>query len=353
MATNLFAPLAQSNKTALVEFKAGKMTLANNKVTPDKRKGLVQLTQSPDSLIHFIWKDRTTGNTEDDLIIFPEEATFKRISQCTTGRVYLLEFKSSSKKHFFWLQESKTDNDEENCKKINEYINSPPNPDQGATSGPATGLGGIDQNALFQMFGQARGGSSASTPGSSNAATNASIANLQNILTGMGVPSSTINNFMQRQQPQQQQQNTPATQQVAPSTPLTSAQASNSGASLSQIMNADTVLPLIMNNPDIVNQLLPLLPEERRTPEEIQSVLRSPQFQQSLEVFNSALQSGQLTDMIRQFNIQTNGGPQTIESFLTQLQSQAQQRQQSTSNTSSSNTSGDKEKKDDDKMDTN
>lgn len=49
----------------LVEFRAGKMTLKGNVVTPDKRKGTVYIQQSDDSLIHFCWKDRTSGNVDD------------------------------------------------------------------------------------------------------------------------------------------------------------------------------------------------------------------------------------------------------------------------------------------------
>ena len=39
-----------------------------------------------------------------DLIIFPDDIEFKHVPQCTTGRVYLLKFKSSSRKFFFWMQ---------------------------------------------------------------------------------------------------------------------------------------------------------------------------------------------------------------------------------------------------------
>ena len=39
-----------------------------------------------------------------DLIIFPDDVEFKHVPQCTTGRVYLLKFKSSSRKFFFWMQ---------------------------------------------------------------------------------------------------------------------------------------------------------------------------------------------------------------------------------------------------------
>lgn len=117
----------------LVEFKAGKMTMKGKMVYPDTRKGLLYVYQSDDSLMHLCWKDRTSGVIEDvtllfffvhliiiqlnveiniilyffflqDLIIFPDDCEFKHVSQCKTGRVYLLRFKLSSKKFFFWLQ---------------------------------------------------------------------------------------------------------------------------------------------------------------------------------------------------------------------------------------------------------
>ncbi len=49
----------------LVEFKAGKMNIKDKMVQPDKRKGLVYVYQSEDSLMHFCWKDRNTGIVED------------------------------------------------------------------------------------------------------------------------------------------------------------------------------------------------------------------------------------------------------------------------------------------------
>lgn len=49
---------------SLVEFRAGKMTLNNGTVTADTRKGLVYMKTS-DSLLHFCWKDRQTGEVAD------------------------------------------------------------------------------------------------------------------------------------------------------------------------------------------------------------------------------------------------------------------------------------------------
>ena len=55
----------RSQNKNLVEFKAGKMTMKGKMVHPDKRKGLLYVYQSEDSLMHFCWKDRVTGVVED------------------------------------------------------------------------------------------------------------------------------------------------------------------------------------------------------------------------------------------------------------------------------------------------
>lgn len=135
-----------SGPKALVSFKAGKMNLdsGTNLVTADKRKGQVTVEQGEhDQLMHFKWKDRTSGNVEDDLIIFPDDIEFRKVKACTTGRVFILKFKSSSRKMFFWMQESKADKDEENCKKVNDYLNNPPAARAGGGgSGSGSGRGG-------------------------------------------------------------------------------------------------------------------------------------------------------------------------------------------------------------------
>lgn len=54
-----------AGKKNLVEFKAGKMYLQGKMCHADKRKGLVFVHQSEDSLMHFCWKDRTSGKVEE------------------------------------------------------------------------------------------------------------------------------------------------------------------------------------------------------------------------------------------------------------------------------------------------
>lgn len=144
MSSALFGASSQTRSKNLVEFKAGKMNLKGKMVQPDKRKGLVYVYQSDDMIMHFCWKDRTTGIVEDDLMIFPDDVEIKRVAQCTTGRVYIMKFKISNKKFFFWMQETDTDKDEKLWKKVNDSLNNPPQ--AGSTSSSATsgerGVGG-------------------------------------------------------------------------------------------------------------------------------------------------------------------------------------------------------------------
>merc|ERR1739846_198747 len=145
--------------------------------------------QGDDQLMHFKWKDRTTSTIEDDLIIFPDDVEFKKVPQCTTGRVFILKFKNSTRKLFFWMQEPKDDKDEEFCKKVNDYLNNPPAPgsnnSRGGSGGSAGGIPGLDlsnlgdselqsllnnmnQSQLMQLFGGGGGalGAASSSSGS-------------------------------------------------------------------------------------------------------------------------------------------------------------------------------------------
>ncbi|KAF8995867.1 hypothetical protein BGZ52_011635, partial [Haplosporangium bisporale] len=58
-----------------------------------------------------------------DLILFPGDAELIAVPQCTTGRVLVLQFKSSSQKLFFWLQEANADRDQIILQQANALIN--------------------------------------------------------------------------------------------------------------------------------------------------------------------------------------------------------------------------------------
>jgi hypothetical protein len=87
------------------------------------------------------------------LIIFPDEAEMIPVEECTTGRVYLLKFKSSSQKLFFWMQRKDSDMDEEWINKVNQLINDPQSAmDEGRHSDRGMGFPSDSQD-LMQMLG--------------------------------------------------------------------------------------------------------------------------------------------------------------------------------------------------------
>ncbi|XP_038577671.1 proteasomal ubiquitin receptor ADRM1 isoform X2 [Micropterus salmoides] len=356
-----------SSSKYLVEFRAGKMTLKGNVVTPDKRKGTVYIQQSDDSLIHFCWKDRTTGNVDDDLIIFPDDCEFKRVSQCTTGRVYVLKFKAGSKRLFFWMQEPKTDMDEEHCRKVNEYLNNPPIPGT-AGSGGGSGhelsalggegglqnlLGNMSHNQLMQLIGPTglgglglgalAGPGLANLLGSGGPATSSSSSSSRSQSAAATTASGGAPRLSSSQAP-----TTPVTPAasavspttVAPSTPAaaptpvvpasvgspTSHQpiqlsdlqsilatmnvpasdaAQGSSMDLASVCTPEMMAP-ILTNAEVQQRLLPFLPSGEsllQSADEIQSTINSPQFQQAMSMFSSALASGQLGPLLSQFGL--------------------------------------------------
>uniref|UniRef100_A0A3Q3MG87 ADRM1 26S proteasome ubiquitin receptor n=1 Tax=Labrus bergylta TaxID=56723 RepID=A0A3Q3MG87_9LABR len=245
-----------SSSKYLVEFRAGKMTMKGSTVTPDKRKGQVYIQQTDDSLIHFCWKDRTTGNVDDDLIIFPDDCEFKRVNQCTTGRVFVLKFKAGSKRLFFWMQEPKTDKDEENCRKVNEYLNNPPMP--GALG--SGGSGGHDLSALGGGLGALAGPGLANLLGSSSSSSSSSVPAASNSSTRLDLAS---------------------------------------------VLTPEVMAPILVN-PEVQQRLMPYLPSGESLPqssEELHNTLSSPQFQQAMSMFSSALASGQLGPLMNQFGL--------------------------------------------------
>merc|ERR1712158_164038 len=289
---------------ALVEFRAGKMTTAtgSNLVSPDRRKGLIQVEQGEDQLMHFKWKDRGTGVVEDDLIIFPDDIEFVRVKQCTTGRVFVLKFKSSSRRMFFWMQEPKEDKDEEYCKKVNDCLNKTPGSDGGSSGG--LGLGGLANSGILSNRANRDSASTpstrersenspsttapvpASTTEGSSSTTKATpsdsaggaagnvpiqLMDLQSVLSGIKVPSSS------KEPP----------------------------VDLSSGVTGEIIKPLL-NNPDFVQKMKELLPPSGETEDpanEISSTISSPQFKQALQMFSSGLQSGQLGPLIREFGL--------------------------------------------------
>lgn len=97
------------------------MTKENGIVKPDERKGKVQLFRE-DQLLHFQWVLRNDNKVEDDFILFPDEAKFKRVEKVTNSKVFYLDF--GTRQNFYWLQEFKNDEEAtEIVNKVNSVLN--------------------------------------------------------------------------------------------------------------------------------------------------------------------------------------------------------------------------------------
>ncbi|XP_968223.2 proteasomal ubiquitin receptor ADRM1 [Tribolium castaneum] len=321
----------------LVEVRAGKMSLKGRMVYPDKRKGLLYVYQSEDSLMHFCWQDRTSGIVEDDLIIFPDDCEYIKVPQCTTGRVYLLKFKSSNRKFFFWLQEPRTDKDEDNCKRINELLNNPSSAVQSSQS-PDQDLqslfNNMSQSQLMQLFGGGvgqMGGLSSLLgtirgPNSGSARTNTTPA-ITHRTTVPSTPTTNTTTTAVSQSPATPQTTTAPT--TAPGAPranrssdspcghkiqLSDLQNFLQGispiqASSQQSVDLSTALTAeglsgILNNPGAIQALQNHLPAVEGDPQDaLRATLNSPQFQQAVSQFSSALESGQLGPVVSQLAV--------------------------------------------------
>ncbi|EGZ10305.1 hypothetical protein PHYSODRAFT_564524, partial [Phytophthora sojae] len=192
---NVFGAPSTAGRNELVSFNAGKMTVkptANGKflVTPQLEKGKVCLSRGDDQLLHFQWVDRQTGASPEDFIIFPDDAHFAKVD---TGRpedrVFILQYKNSSRRFFFWMQNKDASRDEELVKKVNDCMNNA----QAAASSDGGGRSAgsnvqLDHNAIMQMLG-AMGAGDQGRGGAGSGGQAVQMSELQNILQNMGLPA--------------------------------------------------------------------------------------------------------------------------------------------------------------------
>ena len=75
-------------------------------LSPDKRRGLLQLIRDTEGMMHLQWKDRRTNAVGFDLSVFPDEWDYALVKQCDGPRIIRMRFKQGvvSKDHFFWIQ---------------------------------------------------------------------------------------------------------------------------------------------------------------------------------------------------------------------------------------------------------
>jgi len=331
-----------SNKN-FVEFKCGKMTRSGTTVTADTRKGLLYVHRGEDSLIHFCWKDRTTGTVDanDDLLLFPDEAEFLPVPQCKTGRVFVLKFKANDKRLFFWMQEpdKNKDKDKDLMEKVNEAINNPPAPGSEGFGGSSSGgngiqnmMNGLNQEDVMRLLSSSGGNAS-------------QLQQIQSILQSqvqsrLGESSGGFRSAKKSEEkkPKKEEETAPQTPVAAPvaspSTP-SSAPSSAGGVQLTDLQSilrnmnvpegapasaaASARVPCDLSEAMKPEDLIPMLCDEKvreslvahlpdaanipKTEAELKETIHSPQFQQACSAFSNALATGQLGPVLAQFGV--------------------------------------------------
>jgi len=98
-------------------------------------------------------------------------------------------------------------------------------------------------------------------------------------------------------------------------------------APLSDVVTNDDVAPLL-SSPEIIEALLPLLPEGQQTEAELRATIRTPQFRATLRTLTAALMSDNVNSIFANFGLNAADGGDAmaqgnpILAFLQALQSQ-------------------------------
>ncbi|OQS04878.1 proteasomal ubiquitin receptor ADRM1 [Thraustotheca clavata] len=365
-------------RASLVEFNAGKMTTAPKEtgstklvITPDLQKGKIVLVRGDDQLLHFQWKNRTTGAVVDDFIIFPNDASFQKVD---TGRpndrVYVLQYKGSSRRFFFWMQNKDGSKDVEQAKKVDDLMNSTA-PAASSSSRRGNDASPLDPNAIMQMLG-ALGGGSDDGHGSSAV----QMAELQQILQHMGMPASSstgasanpstasavsspapsavpnspqeddeddededvnmeemseeellrlaIEESMRDVQDDSQQHEPEVPATPAPPTATPSIQLADFQRAMAAALNVQQSTPrtpisitallqqpavqTVLQDPSVQAELLPMLPESLQTQEELAGTTRTPQLRQCVGALSHALNSSNFNGILSNFGLDASAG---------------------------------------------
>ncbi|KAI0059537.1 adhesion regulating molecule [Artomyces pyxidatus] len=266
-----------TDRSTILAFKAGRAFRreGTNTVEPHAEKGAVVIAKGEDELLHFMWKNRVTEETDEDLILFPTDASFTRVSQAS-GRVYVLKFSSSDQRHFFWMQDGSAARDEEFAYHVDRLLQIP-------------GYIPVWQAAAPEA---PQASTSAQPAASASTATPEQLAQLRALVDQMSGATHFEPEFF-----------------------------------LSDVLTPANFTPLFTSHPELISTIFPHLPPDLPTPpsaEVLTQIVSSPQFRGAVLGFDRALRTGLLGGLMRQLGLPEEAGT-SVEAFLRAIREQARE----------------------------
>jgi len=264
---------------AIVTFKAGRghRREDTNWVDPSAVKGLVSVAPGlEDGLLHLYWVNRENQNIEEDLILFPGDASFVPVGEVEGGRTFVLKFMSSDQRLFFWMQDGDSSKDEENVTKLNRALASEEDQPMDATADLASST-------------------SVSDPGQGE------LARLRALLQSMGARGQ-------------------GAARVGFAQP---------DFSLTHVLTPANLQP-VLSNPTLLQTIFPSLPPDLPSPpsaETVRRIIESPSFQSSVRHLDQAFATGMLQGLVVGLGLPSEAGS-SANAFLKAIGDQARKRGQ-------------------------
>ncbi|ORY34863.1 proteasome complex subunit Rpn13 ubiquitin receptor-domain-containing protein [Naematelia encephala] len=304
----------------LISVPAGRSTRRSPNerwVDPQPDKGFLQM-RLEDDLMHLWWKPRGLDVREDELIVFPGEATFEKVGQDSSGRTHVLKFSSSDQKYFFWFQRASTETDLRAEVDINSLLQDPtyrpgtaalPERAPAADAETARSPTPVDARSWPPTPGAPR----LSHPEPAPPAEGSSSTNTQAAPAESTQPSEDQTRMdMARMLVEWAQQGGSLTN-------------TDDDARLNDVLSPVNISTLLSTHPNLVSTIAPLLPSELNLPsnpsaQDLLPVLSAPQFTDAIASLENALRSGGLPGgMMRELGLPESAGT-GVKAFLDALQ---------------------------------
>ncbi|CAK9784447.1 hypothetical protein CC85DRAFT_259001 [Cutaneotrichosporon oleaginosum] len=266
-------------------------------VDPQPEKGVIEVSIDQ-GIVNFTWRNAATKRAEDELLIFPGEASFERVAADRTGRSFVLKFSSSNQVHFFWLQRGTlAEEDHRATTDIDEILK---DPEYIPGSAPLNEAHRIQPDAPAAAVAPPEASTSAAAPAESSSSSAAA------------APAGPKESDVARLLFQWAENNLPIPD--------------GEEASLSDILTPETVARLLAEKPELAAQMAQHMPPDLSLPggeavgsaSGLQRVVGTPQFRAAVNDLEMALRNGTLPDSMMPW-VQGGGGAWNLRSFLAAL----------------------------------